>query len=304
MVLVLATDGSENARFAVDYLLRYPILKSSKVYCCSVYSPVSAVTATAHPFLGGILGDRIAEAIESAREQAVAASGEAAEKLSSAGFDAEAVTLEGDPAGRISEFAEEKEAQLTVFGAVGVSAVEEYLMGSVARALLHHSKNSILVVKRNEFSQREGLRAIYATDLSEESAKTRDLVPILAPGKFESLDIVTVATDLKAIQALEATRIVSDENLGLEDPEKAVIQWYEDRLKQVEEDIVTAAKVFRRVVLQGDPRKVLVDYARESSSDLLICGARSHSMLSRIFLGSVSEHLVYRAHCSVLVIRP
>ena len=52
----------------------------------------------------------------------------------------------------------------------------------------------------------------------------------------------------------------------------------------------------------GDPAAELVDAARELEADLVVLGRRSRS-LRRVVLGSVSDAVVRRAPCDVLVVR-
>jgi nucleotide-binding universal stress UspA family protein len=52
----------------------------------------------------------------------------------------------------------------------------------------------------------------------------------------------------------------------------------------------------------GDPAAELVDTARELEADLVVLGRRSRS-LRRLVLGSVSDAVVRRAPCDVLVVR-
>jgi nucleotide-binding universal stress UspA family protein len=52
----------------------------------------------------------------------------------------------------------------------------------------------------------------------------------------------------------------------------------------------------------GDPAAELVDTARALEADLVVLGRRSRS-LRRLVLGSVSDAVVRRAPCDVLVVR-
>ena len=54
---------------------------------------------------------------------------------------------------------------------------------------------------------------------------------------------------------------------------------------------------------EGDPRRVLVDTAREEHADLLVVGSHGRSAVARLLLGSVASHVVNHAPCSVLVVR-
>jgi nucleotide-binding universal stress UspA family protein len=55
--------------------------------------------------------------------------------------------------------------------------------------------------------------------------------------------------------------------------------------------------------LHGDPAEELLDAARDVHADLVVVGGRTHNGASRAALGTVSEELVRRAPCDVLVVR-
>ena len=53
----------------------------------------------------------------------------------------------------------------------------------------------------------------------------------------------------------------------------------------------------------GDPRKVILDEAKDWGADLIVLGSHGYRSLERLMLGSVSESVATHAHCSVEVIR-
>lgn len=57
------------------------------------------------------------------------------------------------------------------------------------------------------------------------------------------------------------------------------------------------------IVLEGSPRQVIVDWAKEQGADLIVVGSRGYSAVTKIFLGSVAEYVVRHANCAVLVVR-
>src|SRR5579872_2558467 len=57
------------------------------------------------------------------------------------------------------------------------------------------------------------------------------------------------------------------------------------------------------IVLEGDPRSVIPDYAREWRADIIVIGAPRRSAIERLLAGSVSLSIVKNAPCSVLAIR-
>jgi nucleotide-binding universal stress UspA family protein len=60
---------------------------------------------------------------------------------------------------------------------------------------------------------------------------------------------------------------------------------------------------WRFEVRTGDPAVQLQLSADEHGADLIVVGARGHSVAHRLLLGSVSTRLVHHAHRPVLVVR-
>ena len=59
-----------------------------------------------------------------------------------------------------------------------------------------------------------------------------------------------------------------------------------------------------RAVIEGSPRAVIVDYARDHHIDLIVLSTHGRSGLAHVILGSVAESVVRTAPCPVLTIRP
>ncbi|MEN9202143.1 MAG: universal stress protein [Thermostichus sp. DG_1_6_bins_120] len=53
----------------------------------------------------------------------------------------------------------------------------------------------------------------------------------------------------------------------------------------------------------GNPGRVICDLACSWEADLVVVGRRGHSGLSELFMGSVSNYVLHRAPCSVLVVQ-
>jgi nucleotide-binding universal stress UspA family protein len=58
-----------------------------------------------------------------------------------------------------------------------------------------------------------------------------------------------------------------------------------------------------REMAMGRPEHALVETSRRDEVDLVVVGHRGLSGVTRVLLGSVSEHVAAHAHCSVLVVR-
>lgn len=89
-------------------------------------------------------------------------------------------------------------------------------------------------------------------------------------------------------------------------PESALRQAREDVTKELKKfvaDRFGATPPIKSSVRQGSPHKAIVSYAGEHGIDLIIMPSRAND-LSKKFLGSSTSHVVDRAECSVLVVRP
>jgi nucleotide-binding universal stress UspA family protein len=54
----------------------------------------------------------------------------------------------------------------------------------------------------------------------------------------------------------------------------------------------------------GEPVDEILEVARERQADLIVVGAHELGVLRRLFRGSVSDGIVHKAHCDVMVVHP
>ena len=55
--------------------------------------------------------------------------------------------------------------------------------------------------------------------------------------------------------------------------------------------------------VRGNPGREICKIAQEWSANLIVMGRRGHSVLSELVLGSVSNYVIHRAHCSVHIVQ-
>ena len=55
--------------------------------------------------------------------------------------------------------------------------------------------------------------------------------------------------------------------------------------------------------IQGDPGRLICQSAKNWEADLIVMGRRGHSQLEEMFLGSVSNYVLHRSHCSVHIVQ-
>lgn len=143
--VVVATDGSEHARRALEFAARLPLPSGTGCVAVNVVRPYA-------PFPGLFPTDRpefeaaVREVNRQHHQTAETLAAEAAALLSGSGKHARAEVREGDPAEEILKMAETDGADLIIAGARGVSALRGILVGSVADRLLKSAPCSALLV--------------------------------------------------------------------------------------------------------------------------------------------------------------
>ena len=73
--------------------------------------------------------------------------------------------------------------------------------------------------------------------------------------------------------------------------------------EQLSSDGIDTTLEMRNVML-GGPAGPIADIAREANADLIVVGTRGHSAAAGVLLGSVTQRLLHRAPCPVLVVPP
>ncbi len=77
-----------------------------------------------------------------------------------------------------------------------------------------------------------------------------------------------------------------------------------DAFERVEVMFQGANAEVRHLICEGNPGETIVEQAKEIDADLIVVGARGHSVVDRILLGSTSDFVATHADRSVLVVRP
>jgi nucleotide-binding universal stress UspA family protein len=139
--IMIATDGSELVKKAVDKAIELAKLTGAKLY--AVYSIAYGGAMATLP-----MDVRWPQTMrESLRDEGKQATAYVENLGKAAGFEVESVIVEGSPANEIVDFAEKNDIDLIVMGTLGRTGIERFLLGSVAGNVVRHSKKPVLVVK-------------------------------------------------------------------------------------------------------------------------------------------------------------
>jgi nucleotide-binding universal stress UspA family protein len=282
MRILVATDGSNEAVQAPDWLTYFPLPEDSTV---------EVVTAVSYP--------ELAESIRQAlRTYALCVTVDGArERLAKRWANVTARVVDGDPREVIVAAAAKGAADLIVLGARGLGAAGTLLPGRVSVGVARRAPYPVLVCKG---AAREIRSVTVALDGSTESQAAFAYFRRLPLPRELSVGIVGVVEPIR-YSATTPEALTASVATATKD--------YEDEGRRVLEHVLAAAandireRVARTVSVTpvGSPATCILREAAREASDLIVVGARRDDASNP--LGSVSEAVLCSAPCPVLLVR-
>lgn len=286
MRVLIATDGSPDAKNATDWVRHLPWPADTR------YRVVSMVTP---PVVFTNLDDGMRQMALRAAQAVV---DEARDQLGG-GASVEGGVVEGDAREGIVTAAGDWAADLVVMGARGLGAVKEFLLGSVSLDVARHASCPVLVCKGSP-------RAVRTITIAHDGS----------PGAAAAVRFVTRLrlphdAHLRVVGVAEAERYpttapgivgpaLNDAIAQVEAERKALL---EAKLKPALVDLSPRVATVDISVIVGRPAPEILRDADASDTHLLVVGARGLGTMTRLLLGSVSESVLRHASCPVLVVR-
>ncbi|VVB85613.1 Universal stress protein [uncultured archaeon] len=137
--ILIATDGSEYTKNAVDYGIDMAKNTGAKLY--AIYVVDTAAFAS-------IPMDAAWESMyELLKQEGDEATKYVADRAEPEGLEVDRLTVEGHPGEEIIKHAEKNQVSLIVMGTLGKSGLDRFLLGSVAEKVVRNSKIPVLVVR-------------------------------------------------------------------------------------------------------------------------------------------------------------
>lgn len=136
--ILVATDGSENAQYAVGQAIE--LARSSGARLVVAYVRHAPLPVLGEPVYQRSLSRELGLAQQTTALAATQACG--------AGVEVEVEVVEGNPAARILEIARIRDVDLIVVGSRGLGTVTGTLLGSVSREVARKADRPVLVATR------------------------------------------------------------------------------------------------------------------------------------------------------------
>jgi len=284
--VLLATDGSPDARAAAECLARFPLPPSSALLVLSVVAiPPSPIT---FPGLEDLKQSLLADGRRMCDE--------AADVLRPRWPAVEISVADGDAREQILRTAEVWKPDLAVLGRRGLGGLERMLLGSVSLTAARHLACPVLVVQG---PPRATQRIVVGVDGSEESRRAVNFVAALALGPDAEVHLVAVAESLLVPASLPS---------AAREAFRSIVAEVDERQRATLRDVLSraAGRLGGRVQVHthtpvGDPARLLLQTA--AIADLVVVGSRGLRAVRRLLLGTVSEKVLQHAPCPVLIVK-
>jgi nucleotide-binding universal stress UspA family protein len=297
MRILIAYDGSSGADAVLADLQRAGFPNDVEAIVISVADvclwPMSNPDADSTiPELPGVekAHRQALQAVEEARALATEASARLRDRFP--GWRVSAESRGDSPAWAIIQKADQWKTDLVIVGSHGRSALGNLFLGSVSQKVIAETACSVRVARANANRSGLAVRSVIGVD---GSAGADTAVRAVAQRLWPTGSEVRLVA---ALDPMIATALQWVEGGALD--ERA---WMSKRVESSVERLQTSGLTITTVIKEGDPKRILIDEAKQWGADCIFVGARGLRGIGRFLLGSVSAAVVARAHCSVEVVR-
>lgn len=289
-IVVVAVDGSEASKVAVQWAARTAMKRDIPLRLASSYSMPQFLYAEGMVPPQEIYDELQAETmdkIEEAREVAYA---------EAPNIKIGHTIAEGSPIDMLLEMS--KSCTMIVMGSRGLGGLSGMVMGSVSAAVVSHAECPVVVVR--EDSAVEGLEqgpVVVGVDGSAVSEKATEYAFAEASARGVELHAVHTWMDMQVQASLAGLSAAQQQWQVVEEEQHALLS---ERLAGFQAEYPDV--VVEKVVTRDRPVRALVDAAAEAQ--LLVVGSHGRGGFKGMLLGSTSRALLQSAPCPMMVVRP
>jgi nucleotide-binding universal stress UspA family protein len=277
--ILVAFDGSVSSRNALKQAIKF-----SETEKCWI--KVIAVVPSYEGDLELVGVSNIKEVLKGPAEKLVAEARDIAES--------EKATIitnieQGEAYERIVDVAEAENCDIIVMGRRGRHRLERALMGGVTARVIGHTKKDVLVVPRD--STVGWKKIILGTDGSKYSDAAAERAVDFAKsygGDIIAVSVVNITEEFFA-QAPNAV--------------DKMIEKSKQTLAGVRRKADLSNVNIETVIKEGEPYEKIVGLANEKKADVIFLGSHGRTGISRLLMGRVTEQVIGKTSCPVLVVR-
>ena len=294
MKIVLGVDSEGSYVHALNWLIRLRF-READVLLTAVLEPL-------RPPLSGILAplpeEVLLQSLQAQEQAAEQALQQARAALEAAGIPTRSEIRRGHASTEVLQAAEAHHADLLALGSTGKRGWRAWLLGSVGRAAITHAHQSVLIAHQSPTPEKP-LEVVVATDHSDYSRRCLQLLLQFAPQGIQKL-LLTTAFELDGeMLELLARTTPAIKEMG----SQWVIEQLHERNRELCEQLRPLGAGCESLVVEGPPIPALRTVLEETGAELLVLGARGHTLLERLTLGSISHHFATAEPYNLLILR-
>lgn len=311
MNVLIAYDGSDYADAALDDLARAGLPRDTKAVIMSVaevWLPPPARTGeadTADAATGELTSglQRVRREASLILDEARALASQAGERLKRTfpSWDVHVEAAAGSPAWEVIGFADQWRPDLVIVGAQGRSPIGRLALGSVSQKVLTEVRCSVRIARGRARHSNTPVRIAIGVD---GSAGAYNAVRAVARRPWPPhTEVRLIAVD-DPLLPMAIGRFMPPITRWIEEGQREERVWAEEILSNAAAILKNTEIALSTRVVEGDPKRALVEEAEEWGADAIFAGSTGFSnSLQRFLIGSVSSAVAARAFCSVEVIR-
>ncbi len=308
MKILLATDGSETAKDALDYLLQFPFPKGSELTLITVIEKEiyksrkkTELSEEQLELLGQtklMLQDEAGDILSEAKAQ-----------LTSSGWNCKSLIKEGHPSREIVRAAKKLQVDLVVVGSHGLGGIKRFLLGSVSDQVLAYADCSVLIIRPHcshaikedgEETEHQALHPLSRILLAyDDSASAKQAVQFCAALPLgENVEVV----NLTVLPLLKLYRQDIKQRLSWVWKEKKIMA--QKSLERLTSEIKWGTPhVTTQLNESSDVSQEILDVAESMQCNLIVLGHKGKGAIQKFLLGSVTTRVAHHAPCSILAVR-
>ncbi|MGC4112072.1 MAG: universal stress protein [Nocardioides sp.] len=271
--IVIGYDGSKEAEDAARWAARIAELRGEPVTALVVVEPMEAPRSQGWP-------ESWWEEIETRARETLDAAG---------ATDATVERHVGRTVTTLLDAA--RDASMLVLGSRGHGRVGEVVLGSTSQSAARHARRPVVVVRKQRSPEAE--RIVVGMEDSEPSRRA------LA---FACVQAEATGATVVLLRAWKPLTLPIDKNGDVPSSMSARLLDEEEALLK---SVAEARGLFPAVDIDGqfvaeEAGQALVDASE--TAGLVVVGSRGRAAVTEAVLGSVSHHVLHRAHCPVAVV--
>ncbi len=200
----------------------------------------------------------------------------------------------GNVADQVLAAADGMDADIIIIGAEEKSALQRVVFGASAEAIVRQARQIVWIHKADSF---KGIQKIICgVDFSPSSKGAFEKALSMAQNFEASLEVLHVI-HVPNVEAIGLSKNIGEEKILAYKAQKT------DELDAFVSDYNTDGTTIKKHVLWGNPAQVILNYAEDDDTDLIVLGEKGEGQIKRMIMGSTTEKVMRSTNCSLLICR-